>query len=212
MTLLTYVLQTYSAGGWRVGFAIFPQNDFGNVVKQAVLSYASECWSAASAPAQIAASVAFDATREMDAYRSQVARLHGLCANKMFECLTELGLDVAKPKGAFYLYPSFNPYSRQLLKLGIKTSKQLSSWLIEECGIAALPGSVFGEDDAGLPGGRYRLRMATSYLFFDSIEERYTLGYDMLASVSADHKNLSLPRLDEAVKALQSAVSKLKAL
>ncbi|KAM0250021.1 hypothetical protein ACHAQJ_008790 [Trichoderma viride] len=202
--------KTYSAGGWRVGYAIFPANEFGETVQSAVLAYASECWSAASAPAQEAAAVAFDTSPEMDLYRSQVVSLHRRCTLALYHSLRQCGLAVSEPKGAFYVYPSFHPYSRQLGALGIKTSKELSHWLIDECGIAALPGSVFGEDDAGPVGGRYRLRMATSYLYFQDQAERYQHGYKNLDSAPDAKNNLELPLLSEAIQAIQNAVAKLR--
>ncbi|KAF2010259.1 PLP-dependent transferase [Aaosphaeria arxii CBS 175.79] len=204
--------KTYSAGGWRVGYAIFPSSEFGRTVQTAVLAYASECWSAASAPAQEAAAVAFDTTSEMDLYRAQVARLHKSCTLQMYHQLLSFGLDIAKPQGAFYLYPSFQPFARQLESLGIKTSAELSSWLITEFGVATLPGSVFGEDDDGLPSGRYRLRMATSYLYFKDCSERYEHGYDLLAMAVTEQFVPYLPLLQSAIKALQAVVDKLKAL
>nr|UMZ45364.1 hypothetical protein [Paramyrothecium roridum] len=209
MILTGGLSKTYSAGGWRIGYAILPETQFGQRLQTAVLAYASECWSAASAPAQEAAAVAFDTRPAMDLYREQVTLLHRRCTSELYKALLGLGLAVAEPKGAFYVYPSFHPFTEQLQARGIKSSAQLSRWLIEECGIATLPGSVFGEDDAGLPGGRYRLRMATSYLYFRSKEERYDQGYDLLASAS-EGSPIKLPLLDEAICALEKAVSKLK--
>ncbi|UKZ84009.1 hypothetical protein TrVFT333_011825 [Trichoderma virens FT-333] len=203
--------KTYSAGGWRIGYAIFPKNAFGKTVQLAILAYASECWSAASAPAQEAAAVAFDTSPEMDLYRSQVVALHKRCTLALYHALYECGLAVAEPKGAFYVYPSFHPYTQELEALGIKTSQQLSRWLIEECGIAALPGSVFGEEDSGLVGGRYRLRMATSSLYFQNHAERYERGYETLNLASDSSIALALPLLDEAILAIQNAVGKLRA-
>ncbi|RFU73586.1 kynurenine-oxoglutarate transaminase [Trichoderma arundinaceum] len=204
--------KTYSAGGWRVGYAVFPKNEFGEKVQDAILAYASECWSAASAPAQEAAAVAFDTSPEMDLYRSQVVALHKRCTLALYQALRECGLAVPEPKGAFYVYPSFHPYKTELEALGIETSQQLSRWLIEECGVAALPGSVFGEDDAGSLGGRYRLRMATSYLYFQSHAERYESGYEVLASASDSSSTVPLPLLNEAIQAIQDAVRKLQAV
>lgn len=201
--------QTYSAGGWRVGYIVLPDSQFGNDVQSAILAYASECWSAASAPAQEAAAVAFDTTPEMDLYRQQLVSLHKKCTTTLYRALKDCGLVIAEPKGSFYVYPSFHPYTKQLEKLGITTSLGLSRWLIEECDIATLPGSAFGEDDAGLAGGRYRLRMATSYLYFKDEEERYTRGYELLASALEDAE-LELPLLDAAIEAIQNAVTKLK--
>jgi aspartate aminotransferase len=208
------ILQTYSAGGWRIGYAIFPDTAFGATVKKTTLAYASECWSAASAPAQEAAAVAFDTSPEMDLYRSQVTRLHLHCTTALYNALVESGLAVASPKGAFYLYPSFHPYAEQLEKMGIRTSQQLSHWLVEECGIAALPGSAFGEDDEGLQGGRYRLRMATSYLFFENEEVRYTKGYKLIESAVIENAATSgqLPMLDKAIHAIKAAVKKIQAV
>lgn len=179
-------------------------------MQSAILAYASECWSAASAPAQEAAAVAFATSPEMDLYRSQVVALHKRCTLALYHALRECGLVVAEPKGAFYVYPSFHPYTQQLEALGIFTSQQLSHWLIEECGVAALPGSVFGEDDNGLIGGRYRLRMATSYLYFQSHAERYERGYKTLALASDTGNPLTLPLLDEAILAIRNAVGKLR--
>ena len=206
------VLWTYSAGGWRIGYAIFPDTAFGATVKKTTLAYASECWSAASAPAQAAAAVAFDTSLEMDLYRTQVTRLHRHCTTALYNTLVECGLAVATPKGAFYLYPSFHPYTEHLKKMGIRTSQQLSHWLGEECGIAALPGSAFGEDDEGLQGGRYRLRMATSYLFFENEDARYTRGYKLIGSAMLENAATSghLPMLGKAIHAIQMAVKKVQ--
>lgn len=146
----------------------------------------------------------------MDQYRSQVATLHKQCTLELYGELSQLGLDVAEPQGAFYIYPSFQPFANQLQSIGIQTSAELSSWLITECGIAALPGSVFGEDDAGLSGGRYRLRMATSYLYFKTNAERYDHGYKKLEAVEKAEEAVDLPLLRGAVEKLQAAVAKLR--
>jgi aspartate aminotransferase len=148
----------------------------------------------------------------MDAYRAQVTATHKACTLQLYHALKETGLAVPEPKGAFYVYPSFHPYTAQLEALGIRGSRELSRWLIEECGVAALPGEVFGEEDEGLEGGRFRLRMATSYLYFKGREERYARGYDLLRQSEEGKGELGLELLDEAVEAIGRAVGKLKAL
>jgi aspartate aminotransferase len=147
----------------------------------------------------------------MDLYRMQVTKLHCHCTIKLYEALRDCGLAVPKPKGAFYLYPSFHPYTKQLESAGIYTSQQLSRWLIESCGVAALPGSVFGENDNGRLGGRYRLRMATSYLYFKDQKDRSERGYQLLeaAMTKGALTTIQLPLLDEAIAAIQRAVSKV---
>lgn len=176
-----------------------------------LLAYASECWSAASSPSQHAAAEAFSTAEHMNQYRKAVSSLHALCTTKLYEGLRALGLRVAKPSGAFYVYPSFQPYAAQLAKIGVRTSSELSKWLVNSCGIAALPGSAFGEDDEGCIGGRLRLRMATSYLYFANQEERYEKGYDLLEA-AAKGERVQLPMLDEALSALAAAVEQLKAI
>ncbi|GAB1741830.1 hypothetical protein NU219Hw_g7236t1 [Hortaea werneckii] len=109
MILTGGMSKTYSAGGWRIGYAIFPDTTFGTTVLKTTLAYASECWSAASAPAQEAAAVAFDIRPEMDLYRKQVTHSHQYCTAALFKTLTDCGLAVTPPKGGFYLYPSFHP-------------------------------------------------------------------------------------------------------
>ncbi|KAK5999299.1 hypothetical protein QM012_005624 [Aureobasidium pullulans] len=203
--------KTYSAGGWRVGYAIVPRSAAGSKIMQVLLAYASECWSAASSPSQYAAVEAFSTSKHMNHYRNCIRMLHAHCTTRLYECLRDLGLRVAKPSGAFYVYPSFQPYAELLAKAGVRTSSELSTWLITECGIASLPGSAFGEDDEGSEGGRLRLRMATSYLYFKDQEERYRLGYELLDEAAAG-KDLQLPMLDEAISALTAAVEKIKSI
>ncbi|KAE8370238.1 pyridoxal phosphate-dependent transferase [Aspergillus caelatus] len=203
--------KTYSAGGWRIGYAIFPPSEKGEIIRKTILAYASECWSAASTPAQLASIKAFSTSEAMCSYRKSVTALHRYCTGKLYSALKELGLDVGQPGGGFYVYPSFSPYAAQLDKLGISTSADLSAWLIRECGLATLPGSAFGEDDDGPLHGRFRLRMSTSYLYFQSEIERYEKGYALLESC-ASGKDIQLPYLEEAIEALENAVQKLKSV
>lgn len=147
----------------------------------------------------------------MNMYRKSVTALHRYCTTRLYQALKDFGLDVGKPRGAFYVYPSFHPYSAQLNKLGVFTSAELSKWLIQECGLAALPGSAFGEDDNGPVCGRFRLRMATSYLYFRDEIDRYENGYALLEACAAGQE-IELPYLEEAIKVLGEAVAKLKAV
>src|SRR5579872_5135830 len=60
--------KTYSAGGWRLGYAIAPAGDAGRKLLSAVRALGSEVWSSASAPIQAAAVVAFSADAELEVY------------------------------------------------------------------------------------------------------------------------------------------------
>ena len=48
------------------------------------------------------------------------------------------------PKGAFYLFPNFNFYREKLLAKSILTSYELCETLLNETGVALLPGMDFG--------------------------------------------------------------------
>lgn len=189
------------------------------MVQRAILAYASECWSAASAPAQLAASAAFSSAHatneplgaEMDRYRDVVTALHRLCTLRLYAAVRDCGLEVSEPRGAFYLYPSFRPFAVQLQARNIRTSRELARWLIEECGLATLPGAAFGEkddEDSGTTGGGFRLRMATSFLFYPT-EDKYSKGYALLEA-AARGEEVELPLLDEAIACIRAAVGKLK--
>lgn len=154
--------------------------------------------------------MAFAPSPEMDIYREAVTKMHAQCTLRLYQALLDCGLAVAEPEGGFYVYPSFYPYEGSLQKLGIHTSLQLSQWLITECGLAALPGSAFGEDDCGPKFGRYRLRMATSYLYFQDEDEKYLRGYDMLVRAGEGQRPVDLPLLDAAIEAIRRAVGILK--
>jgi aminotransferase len=55
----------------------------------------------------------------------------------VFERLTSMGLDVVKPNGAFYIFPSIK-------KFGI-ASFEFATKLLHEGGVAVVPGSTFTE-------------------------------------------------------------------
>jgi aspartate/methionine/tyrosine aminotransferase len=54
------------------------------------------------------------------------------------------------PQGAFYLFPNFEVYRERLARKGIYTSFKMCSTLLEETGIAILPGCEFGRDSSEL--------------------------------------------------------------
>ena len=65
------------------------------------------------------------------------------------------GLDLAMPDGAFYLFPDFSPLAECLHQRGIHDSAALCEALLEDTGVATLPGDAFGR-----PAGELTLRQA----------------------------------------------------
>lgn len=198
-------------GGWRVGYGILPNSKIGRDIGTTLLAYASECWSAASVPVQMAATVALQRSPPMEEYREAATSLHRQVTLRLYNALCSFGLDVAEPQGGFYIYPSFNPFAAQLRQLGVHTSMDLCRWLIENWSIFTLPGSAHGENDEGVVGGRLRLKVATSCLYFSDEKERYRDGYELLFRAHQSD-SISLPLLDEAIEAIGAAIEQIRTI
>jgi aspartate/methionine/tyrosine aminotransferase len=152
--------KAFSAGGWRLGYAVLPATAEGSALMSALRAMASEVWSSATTPVQAAAIAAFRPNAELEAYVQLSARVHGYVASRLYETFVEMGIPCPRPAGAFYLYPDFAPYRDALHQCGVTNSEELARYLLEEWGIATLPGTAFGEQPEAL-----RLRVATSMLY-----------------------------------------------
>ena len=152
--------KAFSAGGWRLGYAILPDGERGEQLDRAVRALASEIWSAAATPIEEAAVAAFASNPDLEAYVRRAARLHGHVTHALHRALLDLDIACPKPAGAFYLYPDLAAWRTPLARLGVITSPQLAQYLLDEWDIATLPGTAFGEEPEIL-----RLRLATSMLY-----------------------------------------------
>jgi aspartate aminotransferase len=54
------------------------------------------------------------------------------------------GVKVARPDGGFYLFPDFGGHREALAARGVKDAPSLCERLLEDTGVAMLPGSNFG--------------------------------------------------------------------
>lgn len=133
------------AGGWRLGTFVFPESL--RWLLEAMSTVASETYTATSAPIQYAAVTAFEGGEEIERYlanaRRVLAALGRFCARK----LRAVELDCPQPVGGFYLFPDFSAYAEPLAARGVTTSRQLCAALLDETGVALLPGSDFGRPD-----------------------------------------------------------------
>lgn len=152
--------KAFSAGGWRLGYAILPAGERGAQLSEALRALASEIWSAAATPIEEAARMAFLPNADLEAYVRRSARLHGHVTHVLYRALSELGIACPRPAGAFYFYPDFSAWRAPLARLGVTTSQQLAEYLLDTWDIATLPGTAFGEEPQEL-----RLRLATSMLY-----------------------------------------------
>lgn len=200
--------KAFSAGGWRLGYAVLPATAAGKQAMNAIRALASEIWSSAATPIQEAALAAFTPNASVEQYVHQSALVHSYITGQLYDTLAQLGVPCPRPAGGFYLYPDFSPWRAALLKRGIQTSQELAHYLLEEWDIATLPGSVFGEEPQAL-----RLRLSTSLLcepeHGPSQEEREAALWNILDRAEAlqstgnkQENNLSLPALARAQERL----------
>ena len=137
--------KAYSMTGWRLGYVIGPERIIDRMCL--LISMTVSCVNAFIQKAGVAALKMKEPQEElkknMKAFRKRRdAIVEGLNEIPGFFCL--------KPQGAFYVFPN--------IKGTGKTSKELADKLLEENGVACLPGTIFG--DAG--EGYLRFSYATS--------------------------------------------------
>ena len=146
------------AGGWRLGTFMFPKAL--TWLQDAMATVASETFTSTSAPIQYAAVTAFRGGPEIDRYLSTSRRILKSLGCWTAARLRKAGATVPDPHGAFYLFPDLAPLRDRLAKRGITNSDQLCMRLLEETGVAILPGTSFGR-----PADELNVRLA--YVDFD---------------------------------------------
>jgi aspartate/methionine/tyrosine aminotransferase len=148
-----------SLGGWRFGVAILPPGKAGKALREAVQTVASSVWSCVTAPVQYAAMVAYSNDPEIDDYISRCTAIHAIRTRYLYDVLAELEIPCVAPTGAFYLFPTLKKWQTQLAKRGVTTAEELALYLLENFGLATLPGSAFNCAPEQLC-----LRLSTSYI------------------------------------------------
>ena len=127
-----------SAGGWRVGYHIYPPQL--RPLLDAVKSAASHTYSCAAAPMQYAAVTYLTASKESKAYMSHLRRILAAVADYSYQHLTEVGVRAVKPQGGFYIFPDFEVIRCVLASRGITTAQQMCDAIFEEVSVTLMPG------------------------------------------------------------------------
>lgn len=126
--------KTYCMTGWRLGYAILPDSLIDPFVRLTANSVT--CTSTFVQQAAIAA-----IRGPQDSVREMVEEFR-LRRDTLVEGLNSIsGIECHMPTGAFYAFP-------RVSALGIDDT-ELSERLLDEMGVATLPGSVFGEQGKG---------------------------------------------------------------
>jgi aspartate/methionine/tyrosine aminotransferase len=121
--------------GWRMGFGVIPPDLF-----PAVERFMNNTVSSSPTFCQYAALEAFtDATtRKVNAMVQEFRKRRDVFVDGLNSIP---GIRCLRPHGAFYLFPN-------ILGLG-RSSQEIADRMLNEAGVAALPGSAFGEYGEG---------------------------------------------------------------
>ena len=195
-----------SLGGWRFGVAILPAGRTGEALRRALQNIAGSIWSCVAAPIQYAALVAYSNDPEIDNYVELCTRMHAIRTSYLYRRIVEAGIPCVEPSGAFYTYPSFDRWKKRLAALGVKTSDDLSIYLLEKYELATLPGSAFNS-----PPEELVLRLSSSYLDAGTDEKAANLVDAFLADSDPERfiENHH-PQLREATARLADFVDNLQ--
>lgn len=136
------------AGGWRLGTFAFPPSL--RQLLEAMAAVASESYTSTSAPIQCAAVRAFEVSAEMQHYLKHSRRVLKAVSDWCYQRLVKAGARVVRPEGGFYVFPDFGPLKERLAARGITSSRTLCTRVLEETGVAFLPGSDFGRQEEEL--------------------------------------------------------------
>ena len=140
------------AGGWRLGFLAVP-NRLKEFMKS-LKSLASESYSTVNTPTQFAAVEAYDG--DYEDYRLKVRSILNAVGTYVYNNLKSNKILINPPQGAFYLMPEFKNKK-------FKSSSQLCEAILNDTGVAMLPGSDFGFKPK-------KMLTRLSYTDFDGVE------------------------------------------
>ncbi|WP_204418365.1 aminotransferase A [Bacillus tianshenii] len=142
------ISKSHSMTGWRIGLVFGPEYLMKQMLK--VHQYNVSCTSSIS---QYAALEALTNGKD-DALEMKVQYQDRM--EYVYQRLLRMGLDVVKPSGAFYLFPSIEKYNMPSFDFALK--------MVEEAGVAVVPGSAFS------PLGEGYVRLSYAYTM-ESLEK-----------------------------------------
>jgi len=179
------------AGGWRIGTFVFPSSL--RWLLNAMATMASETFTSTSAPIQYAAVRAFNRGSQIEKYLWRCRWILDELGNKISNELEREGIIAPKPDGAFYLFLDFENFRDKLLKRNIKNSLELCEKLLEDTGVAILPGKVFGM----LPE---ELTARLAYVDIDGVKAlNSAMNYDSRDKINGEFLDLYCPNVLKAI-------------
>ncbi|MEE2757934.1 MAG: pyridoxal phosphate-dependent aminotransferase [Myxococcota bacterium] len=189
------------AGGWRLGYAVIPEAL--HSIRDALCVVASETFTSVSAPIQYAGLAAFDDNIELTHYVSRSRRLLQSLSQWLTHRLVSQNVSMHAPEGGFYAFPDFGFYEDAFLARGISTSAELAKQILDDTGVAFLPGSCFGR-----PETEWTTRL--SFVDFDGANALNEMAnLTMSNTLSIDHLYRLCEPTCQAIDALVHWLSEL---
>ena len=162
------VSKSHSMTGWRIGYAAGPEN-----VIKAVTDYQSQN---TSNPTSIAQKAAVEAISGDQGTVSMMVGEFQKRRNFIVDALNDMpGVSCLKPEGAFYVFPNVSGlYGRSFNGKQVKSSADITEFLLEKANVAVVPGVVFGNDS------HIRLSYATSMRNIEEGMKRIKTAFSQL--------------------------------
>ena len=171
------------AGGWRLGYFLVPDSLI--EIKNMINVLASETFSAVSAPIQYAAIKAYE--NDYSNYINKSRNILSAVGNYVYENLRSNKVLINKPQGGFYLMPEF-------LNKKFNNSSDMCDSILNDTGVALLPGSDFGFDQS-------KMLARLSFTDFD--------GQKFMTAIK-DNKKIDNDIINEFAPKIIEGVDKLK--
>ncbi len=177
------------AGGWRLGFFAIP-NSLNNI-KNSLKILASESFTSVSSPIQYAAISAF--TKDHSNYVKKTKKILKEIGMYVYENLKSNKILINKPEGGFYIMPEF-------INNKFRTSSEMCKNIINETGVALLPGSEFGFSEN---------KMLARLSFTDFDGEKFLNNTSGCKEINQDILSKFAPNVLEGVSKLKQWAEKI---
>ena len=171
------------AGGWRLGYFLVPDSLM--EIKNMINVLASETFSAVSAPIQYAAIRAYK--NDHSHYINKSRNILSAVGNYVYENLISNKILINEPQGGFYLMPEF-------LNKKFNSSAEMCDSILNDTGVALLPGSDFGFD---------KNKMLARLSFTDFDGQKFMNKIDVNQKIDDDLINEFAPKIIEGVDKLK---------
>ncbi|MDQ0243939.1 aminotransferase [Bacillus fengqiuensis] len=147
--------KSHAMTGWRIGFLFAPANICRHILK--VHQYNVTCASSMSQAAAISALTAGQADPKIMKIQYEQRM------NYVYNRLVEIGFDVEKPNGAFYMFPSIHKFHDSSFEFALE--------LVEKAGVALVPGNAFSSFGEGYVRLSYAYSIETLTEALNRIEQ-----------------------------------------